>query len=61
MAKFPADAPIERVMKALKALGFELVRQGNHISMIRENSDVPVPLLRSQTIKRSKHPLCDQF
>ncbi len=39
MAKFPIDAPRERVVRALKALGFALVREGNHVAMVRENAD----------------------
>ena len=39
MPKFPVDAPIRKVIKALEQLGFYLVREGNHIAMIRENSD----------------------
>ena len=37
--KFPVDAPIGRVIKALQRLGFELVREGNHIAMVRTNAD----------------------
>ncbi|MBN1875851.1 MAG: type II toxin-antitoxin system HicA family toxin [Anaerolineae bacterium] len=39
MPKFPVDAPIRKVIKALEQLGFYLVREGNHIAMVRENSD----------------------
>ena len=39
MSKFPVDAPIREVVKALERLGFELVREGNHIAMVRENPD----------------------
>lgn len=39
MSKFPVDAPVERVTRALQRLGFLIVREGNHISMLRENSD----------------------
>lgn len=39
MTKFPVDAPIRRVIEALERLGFRMVRQGNHIAMVRENAD----------------------
>lgn len=39
MAKFPADAPIDKVIKTFEQLGFKLIREGIHISMLRENPD----------------------
>lgn len=39
MPKFPIDAPKKRVIKALEALGFAMVRDANHIAMVRENDD----------------------
>ena len=39
MQKFPVDAPLEKVLKTLKSLGSELVREGNHIAMRRANAD----------------------
>jgi predicted RNA binding protein YcfA (HicA-like mRNA interferase family) len=39
MAKFPVDAPKRKVVKALKMLGFQTVREKEHISMAHENPD----------------------
>lgn len=35
MPKFPIDAPKSKVVKALRQLGFQLVREKEHISMLR--------------------------
>ena len=59
MNKFPVDAPVGRVMLSLERLGFRLVREGNHISMVRENMDgtrTPLtmpnhPRLKSSTLR----------
>ena len=56
MPKFPVDAPIDKVLKTFYKLGFELVRKGNHISMIRENSDgtkTPLTMPNHKRIKGS--------
>lgn len=39
MAKFPIDAPRARVIKALEMVGFRLLREREHIAMVRENPD----------------------
>ena len=39
MRKFPADAPVKKVTKTLERLGFTVIREGNHVAMIRENPD----------------------
>ena len=39
MPKFPVDAPRKRVLRALEQLGFRLVREREHIAMLRENKD----------------------
>ena len=38
--KFPVDASTRRVIKTFERLGFQLIREGNHIAMSRPNSDV---------------------
>jgi len=56
IAHFPADAPVRKVMKALERLGFSVVREGNHIAMIKENPDGTRTLLtmpNHPTIKKS--------
>ena len=39
MMKFPVNAPKKRVVKTLESLGFTIVREREHIAMIRENAD----------------------
>lgn len=39
MAKFPVDAPKRKVVKTLELLGFRIVREREHISMVRQNPD----------------------
>lgn len=39
MPKFPVDAPKKKVVKALENLGFQIVREKEHISMVRDNPD----------------------
>ena len=56
MGKFPVDAPLDRVLTTLTLLGFQLVRRGNHISMIRKNTDgtsTPLTLPNHRQIKGS--------
>lgn len=56
MPKFPVDAPINRVIRAFEILGFVLVREGNHIAMLRDNGDgtrTPLTVPNHRTIKSS--------
>ncbi|MBU1181097.1 MAG: type II toxin-antitoxin system HicA family toxin [Proteobacteria bacterium] len=56
MAQFPADAPVRKVIKALERLGFTVVREGNHIAMIKENPDgtrTPLTMPNHPIIKKS--------
>ena len=59
MLKFPVDAPVRKVIRALESLGFQLVREGNHIAMVREHQDgsrTPLtmpnhPFIKSSTLR----------
>ena len=54
MPKFPVDASKNRVLRALQSLGFELVREREHIAMRRMNADgtaTPLTLPNHPTIK----------
>ena len=37
MTKFPVDAPKTKVVKTLALLGFRIVREREHIAMVRDN------------------------
>ena len=37
--KFPVDVPKQKVIKTFQSLGFEIIREGNHIIMERRNLD----------------------
>ncbi len=56
MDKFPRDASRARVVAALEALRFQIVREREHIAMIRQNADgtkTPLTLPNHKTIKSS--------
>jgi len=56
MARFPTDAPRAKVVRAFEALGFRVVREGNHLAMVRQNRDgmqTPLTMPNHRTIKGS--------
>jgi len=64
MTKFPVDAPKRKVIKALEILGFRMVREREHISMMRENVDgskTPLTMPNHPKIKASTlRTICTQ-
>ena len=56
MVKFQADAPLRKVISTLEQLNFRLVREGNHIAMLRENPDgtrTPLTIPNHPVLKKS--------
>ena len=64
MPRFPSDADKRRVIKTFQALGFEIVREGNHIAMRRRNSDgsvTPLTMPGHSTLEASTlRTICTQ-
>lgn len=64
MPRFPVDAPKAKVIKAFQLLGFRLIREREHIAMLRENSDgtkTPLTLPNHSQIKGSTlRTICTQ-
>ncbi|MDF2387155.1 type II toxin-antitoxin system HicA family toxin [Nostoc ellipsosporum NOK] len=64
MQKFPVDAPKAKVIKALESLGFTIIREREHIVMLRENEDgttTPLTMPNHSQIKGSTlRSICTQ-
>ena len=64
MGKFPVDAPKSKVLKALDSLGFRLVREREHLALVRENVDgsrTPMTIPNHARIKGSTlRTICTQ-
>jgi predicted RNA binding protein YcfA (HicA-like mRNA interferase family) len=64
MAKFPTDAPKLKVLTVLRGFGFSIVREKEHISMVRQNSDgttTPLTMPNHSRIKGSTlRSICTQ-
>ena len=64
MTKFPVNAPKRKVIKAFELLGFRLVREREHIAMVRENTDgtrTPLTMPNHARIKGSTlRTICTQ-
>ncbi len=52
--KFPTDAPERKVIQSLEIPGFRIVREREHIAMIRKNHDGSTHPLQCPIIHESK-------
>ena len=64
MPKFPVDAPKAKVIKTLELLGFSMIREREHIVMIKNNGDgtkTPLTMPNHSQIKSSTlRSICTQ-
>ena len=64
MPKFPVDAPKAKVIKTLELLGFSIIREREHIVMIKNNEDgtkTPLTMPNHSQIKSSTlRSICTQ-
>ena len=64
MNKFPVDAPKRQVVKALEQLGFSIIREKEHVSLERKNSDgskTPLTMPNHKIIKAATlRTICTQ-
>jgi len=57
MPRFPRDAPKRKVLENFKKLGFEIVREAEHIALRRVNADrsvTPMTIPNDRTYKSRK-------